>query len=178
MRVPDFGVLRHDRTYVTLYSLAEERPVALVFLRHLGCIFCREQVGTLRDDLPDANIVFVTMSEPKLADRFRTWLRSPHVFLCDPERRIYEAFGVKRSVAGKFFSQTVVKRALRAYRKGYRNALTFDDQLQLGGAYVFDRDGEVLYSHDANDISDYPSSETLRAALALPDPVYDAIGSA
>ncbi len=168
MQVPEFGVLRHDGVRVTLYGLADERPVALVFLRHLGCVFCRQQVGTLRDELSEENVVFVTMSEPKLTDRFRIWMRSPHSFLCDPEKRLYEAFGIPRSTAGKFFSASVVHEALKAYRKGYRNALTFDDQLQLGGTYVFDREGHVLASFISEDIADAPSPETLRGLLHTP----------
>lgn len=167
MRVPEFGVLKHDRTYVALYELAAQRPVALVFLRHLGCIFCREQVATLRDALPNANIAFVTMSEPKLASRFRAWMRSPHPFLCDPERRLYEAFGVGRTTAGKFFSSTVVRHALKAYRDGHRNSLNFDDQLQLGGTYVMDRDGTITAAFPADDAGDYPSPEVLQNALGL-----------
>lgn len=169
MRVPDFGVLRSDGARVTLYSLAAERPVALVFLRHLGCIFCRQQVGTMRDEMADENVVFVTMSEPKVAARFRLWMRSPHPFLSDPERRVYEAFGIPRSTAGKYFSAAVVRKALAAYRKGYRNALDFDDQLQLGGTYVFDGTGEVRASFIAEDISDAPSAETLRRLLHADD---------
>ena len=178
MRIPEFGVLRYDGAYLPLFSLAADRPVALVFLRHLGCIFCREQVATLRDRLPDENIVFVSMAEPKLVARFRTWLKSPHVFLCDPERRLYQAFGVGRSTAGKMFTAHVVSRALKAYRDGHRNALTFDDQLQLGGTYVIDREGNVLASFPADDIGDYPSPEVLRTALAESSPAYDVTPSA
>ena len=174
MRVPEFGVLRHDGTHLPLFSLAAERPVAIIFLRHLGCIFCREQVSTMRDALPSENIVFVTMAEPRLAARFRTWLKSPHPFLCDPERRLYEAFGVGRSTAGKLFSAHVVHRALQAYRKGHRNALTFDDQLQLGGTYVIDKAGSVLAAFPAEDIGDYPSPEVLLKILRTPDPIYEA----
>ncbi len=172
MRVPEFGVLRFDGGLVPLYSLAAERPVALVFLRHLGCVFCREQVGTLRDALPDENIVFVTMAEPALVARFRKWMHSPHVFICDPERRLYTAFGIGRLTAGRLFNVNVVRQAVQAYRKGYRNALSFDDQLQLGGTYVMDREGNILASFPSDDIGSHPSPEVLLTALRTPDPVY------
>lgn len=171
MRVPEFGVLRYDGGLASLYALASERPVALVFLRHLGCVFCRQQVGILRDALPGENIVFVTMSPPTLTARFRSWMRSPHLFLCDPERRVYEGFDVPRSKVGKYFSKSVITAALRAYRKGYRNSLTFDDQLQLGGTFVFDGEGNVIGSFISEDIADAPSPETIRALLHAPVPV-------
>ncbi len=165
MRVSEYGVLRDDGTQVPLYSLAADRPVALVFLRHLGCVFCRQLVAKFRDELADENVVFVTMSEPALTRRFRKWMRSPHFFLADPERRLYEAFGVPRTSAGRFFSAQVVRKALAAYREGHRNSLTFDDQLQLSGTYVMDREGRVLARFVAENISDAPSPETLREAL-------------
>ena len=160
MRVPEYGVLRDDGTQVPLHSLAADRTVALVFLRHLGCVFCRQL-----DELADENVVFVTMSEPALTRRFRKWMRSPHLFLADPERRLYEAFGVPRTSAGRFFSAQVVRKALAAYREGHRNSLTFDDQLQLSGTYVMDREGRILARFVAENISDVPSPETLREVL-------------
>lgn len=167
MQVPEYGVLRDDGVQLPLHSLAEERPVALVFLRHLGCVFCRQMVSALRDGIPDENVAFVTMSEPALTARFHRWMRSPHTFLADPERRLYETFGVPRTTAGRFFSAQVVRRALEAYRQGHRNSLTFDDQLQLSGTYVMNRAGTILASFVAEDISDSPSPEILRTALAL-----------
>lgn len=168
MRVPEFGVLRDDGSLVPLYSLAADRPVALVFLRHLGCIFCREQVATLRDALPEENVAFVTMSNPALAGRFRRWMRSPHAFFCDPERRLYEAFGVGRAKASHFLNPHLARRAVEAYRKGFRNGLRFDDALQLGGTYVMDHDGLLLASFPANDAGDHPSPEAIRRALNAP----------
>ena len=177
MRIPDFGVLRHDGVHTTLHALAEKRPVALVFLRHLGCIFCREQVGTLRDALPDENLVFVTMSPPALTERFRRFIHSPHLFICDPERRLYHEFHVERGSTKDYFSLDVVRRTLDAYRKGYRNSLTFDDQLQNGGTYVIDREGNLLASFPSEDLSDMPSPEVIRAALVPSRAVYGAISA-
>ena len=172
MRIHEFGVLTSEGDRVSLLGLAQERPLALVFLRHLGCVFCRQEVATMRDALPDENLAFITMSDPTLTHRFKSWMKSPHLFLCDPERRLYEAFELPRTTAGGFFSAQVVRRALQAYREGHRNSLTFDDQLQLGGTYIVDREGEVLASYPSKDISDNPSSEALQRLLRAPYPTY------
>jgi len=165
MQVPEFGVLRHDGTHVPLYSLASESPVALVFLRHLGCLFCREQVAVLRDALPDANVAFISMADPRLAARFRTWMRSPHPFLCDPERQIYHAFGLQRGTLRQHFAPHVVGRGLAAMRAGYRSGRPTEDMWQLGGTFVMDAEGCVTAAFPAVDAGDHPSPEALRRAL-------------
>jgi hypothetical protein len=165
MRVPEFGVLRHDGAHVPLYGLAASGPVALVFLRHLGCLFCREQVATLRDALPEANVAFVAMAEPRRAARFRTWMRSPHVFLCDPERQVYEAFGLQRGTFRQHFAPGVVGRGVAALRAGHRIGRPVEDLWQLGGTFVMDAEGCVTAAFPAVDAGDHPSPEALRRAL-------------
>lgn len=167
MRVPEFGVLRHDGTHVSLYCLAASGPVALVFLRHLGCVFCREQVATLRDALPDANVAFVTMAEPRLAARFRAWMRSPHPFLCDPDRALYRAFGLERGSPGVVLAPRVLARGLSALRAGHRQGLPAGDVWQLGGTFVMDGEGGVLAAFPARDAGDFPSPEAVRRSLGV-----------
>lgn len=172
MKIHDYGVLTADGNRISLLGLASERPLALIFLRHLGCIFCRQHVAEMRDELPHENIVFVTMSEPMLTERFKHWMHSPHLFLCDPERRLYELFNVPRTTTGGFFTAQVARRALKAYREGHRNSLSFDDQLQLGGTYILDREGDVLAAFPGKDIADNPAPETMRQLLRAPYPAY------
>ncbi|RYG25470.1 redoxin domain-containing protein [bacterium] len=168
MRVPESCVLMHDGEVVPLYSLAKGKRVALVFLRHLGCIFCREQVATLRDTMPEANIVFVTMAGPRLAARFRTWIRSPHPFVCDADRELYHAFGLERGSFAQVFAPNVAARGLAALRKGHRPGRLTEDPWQLGGSFVMDDQGCVSASFPASDAGDHPSPEALKRALTSP----------
>jgi hypothetical protein len=167
MRVSESCVLKHDGETAPLFSLASERPVALVFLRHLGCIFCREQVATLRDTMPEANIAFVTMAEPRLAARFRTWIRSPHLFLCDADHKLYTAFGLERGTFAQVLAPQIGIRALSAMRRGHFPGRLIDDPWQLGGTFVMDGEGNVSASFPASDAGDHPSPEALRKALGL-----------
>lgn len=167
MRVLELEAVRHDGTRVSLCEMARGRPLTLVFLRHLGCIFCREQVATMRDRLPEANIAFVTMSEPARAARFRTWIRSPHVFLSDVDQSLYRAFGLERGSAPNVLGPHVGLRALQAVGKGHLpGRMQKEDPWQLGGTFVIDGDGSVVASFPARDAGDYPSPEVLRNALA------------
>ena len=172
MRVPDLGVLRYDGETVPLYGLAEARPVALVFLRHLGCIFCREQVATLRDAMPEQNVAFVCMADPKLTARFRAWMKSPHVFLCDPAQKLYRALGLQRASLGSLIGPRVIAQGYSALRQGHRGGIVVGDGWQLGGTFVMQRQGGISAAFPAIDAGDHPSPEALRRAL------LDSVGSA
>jgi hypothetical protein len=165
MRIPELCILKHDGTEMPLFSLAVGRPVALVFLRHLGCIFCREQVATLRDAMPDENIAFVTMAEPRLAARFRTWIRSPHLFICDSDRKLYHEFGLERGNFNQVVIPHISTRGFSALRKGYFPGRLSEDRWQLGGTFVMDGEGCVSASFPASDAGDHPSPESLKKAL-------------
>lgn len=166
MRVPDSGVLRYDGETVALHGLAESKPIALVFLRHLGCVFCREQVATLRDTMPEENVAFVSMATPKQAARFRAWMKSPHIFLCDPDRILYREFGLQRASLAGLVGPRVIARGFEAYRAGHRAGRVVGDGWQLGGTFVMRETGEVSAAFPAIDAGDYPSPDALRRALS------------
>ena len=170
MRVPESGVLRYDGETVSLHGLAKPKPVALVFLRHLGCVFCREQVATLRDALPQENVAFVSMADPKQTARFRIWMKSPHSFLCDTELRLYRAFGLQKASLGALVGPKVVARGFQAYRAGFREGRVTGDRWQLGGTFVMDGTGCVSAAFPALDAGDHPSPDALHRALTESTP--------
>ena len=75
-------------------------PTLLVFLRHLGCVFCRETIASLREasaarpDYPPVLFFFQgTPTEGRvLLSRFWSGARA----VADRSKRFYEAFGVAR----------------------------------------------------------------------------------
>ena len=168
MRVPESSVLRHDGETVSLHGLAAQRPIALVFLRHLGCVFCREQVATLRDAMPEENVAFVSMSEPKQAARFRIWMKSPHPFLCDPPQRLYREFGLQRASLGGLIGPRVAVRGFEAYRAGFRGGRVQGDGWQLGGTFVMEETGQVSAAFPAIDAGDHPSPDVAPSYARAP----------
>jgi peroxiredoxin len=88
----------------SLYALAEEKPVLLVFLRFFGCSFCREAISDIakrRKKLEGQGfrIVFVHMApEPTIAEKFfKRYKLFPIDHILDPELQFYRAFGLGRS---------------------------------------------------------------------------------
>ena len=132
--LPDYKSVDHalaeaaTLTGDTLKSLSERQPVLLVFLRHLGCIFCLETVKRLAVQKLSpvdrgVTVVLVTMSP---AERAAAFLEENHLADCsivsDPSRRLYRAFGIGRGTLAQLLGPRVwlggVKALLRTGRLG------------------------------------------------------------
>lgn len=172
MRAPTLFVELSSGESVPLVSLYRDRTLALVFLRHFGCVFCRRQLSILRR-FPELNIVFVGMGSPAEALAFRERYKVPHEIICDPQRRLYEAFGLPVGNLGQLLGPRVVVRAVGAMRYGQSRPTA--DPRQLGGVFVIDAEGEVVWSRRYRDASDNVRGEELArilddASRSRPDP--------
>ena len=165
MNAPAVDVLLSTGEKVPLADLYREAPVALVFVRHFGCIFCRERIADLRR-LADQNVVFVTMGNQVQAEAVRQKLRSPHRFVCDPEQSLYQAFGLPKVSFGQMFNPTTFLRGARAAAKGHGVGAPVGDPWQLGGAFVVDRRGEVTWEKRAQHAADDATEEEILRELA------------
>lgn len=139
----------HMLSALSLRELADKTPTLVVFLRHLGCPFCRETLATIAKNRKSIEsrgvaIVLVHMSPaPKAADFFsRYGLDTPEPVwhVSDPERRLYATFELARTTIGRTlgprelargFKVSIIDRRLFAIPQG--------DARQLGGAFLFYR---------------------------------------
>lgn len=160
MTAPDVDVLLDSGEKVPLRSLYADRKLVLVFLRHFGCVFCREQVGQLRVH-PNLNVAFVAMATPEQARDFKTKTRSPHPFVCDPERDLYEAFGLGRGDLKQMMNPRVFSRGFGATLRGHFVGLPIGDPWQMPGVFAIEPDGEVSWEYRSVDMSDNPATQTL-----------------
>lgn len=97
----------------------------LVFLRHLGCMFCREMVADLRAAAADAAfppVVMVTQSPTEAAAEFFAGRWPEAVVVADPDRTLYTAFSITRANFGGLFGPVVWSCAVRAVAKGNTQA--------------------------------------------------------
>lgn len=87
----------------TLGALTEQRPLLLVFLRHLGCTFCRQALADLkkyREDISGkgVHIGLVHMVEDAVSlPFFEKYGLADLPRFSDPEKKVYHAFGLKRA---------------------------------------------------------------------------------
>jgi hypothetical protein len=175
MVLPDVPFQLEDGSSHRLLDLTSKSPIVLVFLRHFGCVFCRYQVAQLRPgkDLP---IYFVCMESAEDAALFKAKAKSPHHFISDPQRRLYEAFGVRRGKTSELFNLRAVGTGFRAMLAGHAQGRPTSDPTQLSAAVVLGVDGQVAWSHYADGAGDVLSLETIREQLERVNQHKTAVG--
>jgi peroxiredoxin len=170
-RLPALITAATDQVGRTLEYLSRERPVLLVFLRHLGCTFCREaaaDVAAQRAAIEREGVTpaFVAMSgEPDLADFLAAHGLGDLPRFSDPDRELYAAFGLGRGTLRQLLGGNVVRRGLAASAprwlagQGHGVGRLAGDGLQMPGVVLIHR-GRVIgaYRHEtAADRPDYGS---------------------
>ena len=149
----------------SVLDISNKAPVLLTFLRHFGCIFCREALHDLADrkqSITDANItlVLVHMSDNSIADQYLKDYNLPNVqHISDPECTLYSVFGLTKSGPSELlglknlirgFELTVKRRAKPSFRY-------IGDGFQMPGIFMIDK-GNVVdrFVHlSASDRPDY-----------------------
>ncbi|MCW5936284.1 MAG: hypothetical protein KIT11_03130 [Fimbriimonadaceae bacterium] len=114
---------------------------------------------------PELNIVQVCMATPEDARSFANKLRSPHRFICDPDAKLYERFGLKKAGTGQILNLRTVSRSLAEVGMGNLGGKPVGNPYQMPGVFVLASDGEVVWSYYSTDISDNPRVEEIRSAL-------------
>jgi len=141
----------HDQYGLSIAERSASEPVMIVFLRHLGCTFCRE---TLRDlerqqhaiTKQGCELVIVHMSEED--DARPTLLRYgleqvPRI--SDPRQCLYRAFDLRRGSAGELFGPRVWWRGLVATLKGNTVGMLKGDGFQMPGVFIVDH-GRIVHA--------------------------------
>lgn len=156
-----------ESTYTTsndnnLYDLSMERPVLLVFLRHFGCIYCREALNDLADlkaeiEARSAKLVIVHLSEMDLA---KTYLQNYGLEdveqISDPSCELYAKFGLVKGSMGQLFGLKVWSRGFGQMAKGNMYSLKqVGDGFQMPGLFIL-ANGEVKDMFIYNSIADKP----------------------
>ncbi|MCS7084682.1 MAG: hypothetical protein RMM53_00560 [Bacteroidia bacterium] len=144
--------------------------VALQFLRHLGCVFCKNAVDGLYRLASSSErfppVVFVHQSPVEEAERFfeQRFPGAPHI--SDVRFELYEHFGVKRSGFFETFADPrVLWKLAKLTLKGYKNELGKGDVRLLSATFLFYR-GRLKWKHLARFPGDDPFWERLAPSKA------------
>ena len=122
----------------------------LVFLRHAGCTFCREAIGDVARERgvierSGVRIVLVHMGDSeaigKLTERY---CLGGVDRICDPDRKLYQAFGLKRGRLRQLFGPKVLWRALpEGVLKRHGIGRLTADSFQMPGLFLIDESSIV-----------------------------------
>jgi peroxiredoxin len=163
---PDVEIFDAQGNPARLSDSWQSGPTALVFMRHVGCIFCREQVQELRDNadaLAEAglSVVVITPDRPSRASKFAEECRVPFPLLTDPERKAYRAYGLMDGSASQLINPHIIARGAKAALHGTLPQRPTSHPRQLPGTAIVDRTGRLCYLHHARDAADHLTSGQL-----------------
>ena len=169
---PDF-----DKTDVfdRKIELAEYRgkKILLAFFRHAGCPFCNLRVHNLMkhtEDLKRSNLemvfVFESMKRIILRSSFHREI-SPVPLLADPEKELYNAYGLEKSSLKSTLShlKSYLPTALEAKKVGVPNHYMSGDESfsSLPAEFLIDVDGIIRELHYSDSLTDRMQVEEIYA---------------
>lgn len=150
----------------SVMDISGEKPVLLMFLRHFGCVFCKEALDNLSKRIKrirqsQVELIFVHMATPDTAERYfgRFGIKDP-LHISDPECRLYGAFGLHKGSVSQLFG---LKNWIRGFSIQMNNGFPMEYDKALGDAWqmpgtfiVFKGRVEERFIHSlASDRPDY-----------------------
>jgi len=143
----------------TLRDQLGEELTLLVFLRHFGCVFCRETLADMRElaandpRFPTPLFFFQGSATEGRAFLRRYWpdLRA----VADPDGRLYDGFGIGRGGVVKMFGPPVWQAKRRANAKGHRNGERVGDIWRMPGVFLVSGP-RIIWAHEYAHAGDHP----------------------
>lgn len=159
------SILQNMRTQnnESVSDISHQMPVMLVFMRHLGCIFCQEALADLKkvmQQIESSNIrvVFVHMSTEQEAEKiFARHDLTDMERISDMENTYYNAFGLVKGDFRQIFGFKSWLGMGRAYSKGIRQVRVQNggDPHQMPGIFII-KNEKVIKSFQYRSVGDYP----------------------
>ena len=152
----------------TLYG---DKTTVIAFVRHFGCIFCRERFSDLAQCLPRLEAAGMAAAvigngTPLMAKDFSKTVEVDLPLYTDPSRTVFEMARMQRNFG---LGLATIRRGIRSWRAGHRQGAVAGDPWQQGGCLVVEPGGRVLaseYDRDAGQLIDFDAviGRAIRAA--------------
>lgn len=156
-----------EKSIAEIYKLSSKGTCVLVFLRQLGCMFCRRRIAELaalqpRLDPKNATLILISNGSTKHAKKILSEAGLTCPVLMDKAQRAYRLMHLPRGLRAALLNAKTVSKIGETVRMGFRQGRTSGDSLQLGGYFVF-RGNKVLLSHPDKYTGDNVDVNTLEA---------------
>ena len=158
---PVYGInLRAD----TLQGNLAPEGTMLVFLRHFGCMFCREMVADLRaqsvaEGEREGIVFFYQGTVPEGREFFVEHWPSARA-IADQTLKFYQGFGVPKASLAQVFSPAVWQSGMKTWSRGHRPAIAQRNIRQMPG-FMWVHDGRIVWRHDFEHVGDHPNLRDL-----------------
>ena len=147
----------------SLYDYSQAQPVLLVFLRHFGCVFCKEALVDIKSRKKEieklgVEIVFVHMANNQIADGYlANYDLGECKHISDPKKEYYHTFGLRK---GSFTQLYGLQTWVRGFAPENKNnklevSKSLGDATQMPGIFHLFQ-GKILESYIHKLASDKP----------------------
>ena len=132
-------------------------------MAHLGEVAAN--VGRFRE--VGVNVLTISQAKPALLAMVLRQSPRPFPVVSDPDRTAYRAFGLERTGFWSFLRPSVLWGYLRLILRGskIRKPYEGEDVYQLGGDFLLDRAGRIVYAYRSRTATDRPAIADLLAAV-------------
>jgi peroxiredoxin len=159
-----------DQHGVLLDETIEGKPILFVFLRQLGCIFCRETLTVLQKEHKLVEklgtklvIVHISDDEDNVNSTFESFGLNHISRVRDIDLRLYNQFGLEKGETKQLFNIKTFLRMLDILIfKGITQGKTNGDVTQMPGAFLV-VDGQVINAFKHETAADNPDYIRLAA---------------
>ena len=115
-----------------------------------------------------ARVVLVGLGSPEESAAFKARFEVPFPLIADPQKKLFDAFGLKRGSFASLLTPAMAARGIMAMViKGHGIGAPVGDVRQLPGVFVIDTAGRIRFSHFAVHAADHPDAEVLLKALRV-----------
>jgi peroxiredoxin len=144
-------------------------------VRHLGCIFCHQQVAGLSKRLPEierrgGTLVVVAPSKPEHIAGFRESTGYKGALFVDPTLRAFKTAGLVRG-RGSTYHPLAVLKGIGAMARGFRQVGRHGDIVQQGGTFVVGPGNRVRYEWRDRYAGHHPDLDAVVGALPDKNPL-------
>jgi len=142
----------------SLHESLKDSKVLLIFLRHLGCTYCKKVVSDFSREFAAGGVtghkpIFVHMSEPGRGDQFfKSYDLEGVAHISDQNKELYLEFGLHRGTLNEVIGPKVVISGVKDLLKFGIGKLE-GDGFQMQGAFILEGD-QVSKSYRSKIVSE------------------------
>lgn len=188
---PDFALEDSSGQAIRLRDFWKDAPALLLFWRHYGCGCGMDRAQRLQGEYDGyvaagASVVVIGQGEPERAAAYAEKYALPCPVLCDPERKVYDAYGLLDFQAAEVLYDAPDDLQQMDLQAGTRFADERRDQgrplvdspWQRPGEFVVDRNGTLHLTYRYQYCEDYPDPRVLVTSIRAAGRAADKEGAA
>lgn len=160
---PDAALKKIDGTPVRLSDYWKQQPTLIVFLRHYGCIFCREHLYDLEKEYAalkasGVQVIAIGQGTPEQTGEFCAGRGFSFDVLSDSGSSTYAAYGLGNGTLNQLFGAAVWMRGVEAVFKGHFIGKLVGNGFQMPGVFAVGTDGRITAAHYFEHAGDIPDA--------------------